>query len=86
VKAILHTAKQNGVKSLAIPSLGVGNPHYPSQLSAKILFEEVNAFHAQNPGASMKCHFVIFEQSVYQEFSKEYAQIKSNTFPQTRVS
>ena len=86
MKVILQRAKQDGVKSIAFPSLGEGNPRYPPQISAKILFEEVTAFHTENPGTDMKFHFVIFKQSAYQEFSKEYAQIKSNVLPQTRVS
>lgn len=86
MKVILRTAKQNGVKSLAIPSIGVGKPQYPPKLSANILFEEVLAFHTQNPGVDMKFHFVILDKKVYQEFSEEYAEKTSNILPQTRVS
>lgn len=71
--------------SLAIPSLGVGNLHYPAQTSAKILFEEVIDFHARNPGTGMKYHFVIYDQPTHQDFSKEYALKMSSTVPQKRV-
>ena len=72
---VLKTANERCVKSIAIPSLGVGNLNYPASVSARILFDEVIAFRAQFPNASIqKFHFVIFEKKVYEEFSKEYAQ------------
>ena len=72
---VLKTAKEKDVKSIAIPSLGVGNLNYPASVSARILFGEVIAFHTQFPNASLqKFHFVIFEKKVYEEFSKEYAR------------
>ena len=75
VRTVLQTAKGKGLKSIAIPSLGVGNLNYPASVSARILFDQVIAFHAQFPNASIqKFHFVIFEKKVYEEFSKEYAQ------------
>ncbi len=75
VRTVLQTAKGKGVKSIAIPSLGVGNLNYPASVSARILFDQVIAFHAQFPNASIqKFHFVIYEKKVYEEFSKEYAQ------------
>lgn len=72
---MLLTAKQKSVVSIAIPSLGVGNLNYPASVSARILFDQVIAFHAQFPTASVqRFHFVIYEKKVYEEFSKEYAQ------------
>ena len=85
VKAILRTAEVSGATSIAFPSLGVGNLHYPAQVSAQILFEEIIQFQSRNPGYGMKFHFVIFDQSTYQEFSKEYAQKMSSAVPQKKV-
>lgn len=82
----MRTAKDNGVTSLAIPSLGVGNLHYPARTSAKILFEEVIEFHTRNPAAGMKYQFVIYDQATHEEFSKEYAEKMSIAVPQRRVS
>ena len=76
---MLQTAKEKGVTSIAIPSLGVGNLNYPASVSARILFDQVIAFHAQFPKATIqKFHFVIYEKKVYEEFSKEYAQRMSD--------
>jgi O-acetyl-ADP-ribose deacetylase (regulator of RNase III) len=86
VKAILRTAEVTGATSLAIPSLGVGNLHFPAQVSAQILFEEIIEFQSKNPGYGMKFHFVVFDQNTYMEFSKEYAQKMSSAVPQKKVS
>ncbi len=83
MQAILRTARAEGVQSLAIPSLGVGNLNYPADVSAKILFEEIIAFHGRNPNSNMTFHFVVFDQSAYLEFSKVYAQ-KMNSASSTK--
>lgn len=62
------------ISSIAIPSLGVANLGYPADVSAKILFQEVIAFHMQFPTTVQKFIFVIFEKNVFQAFSKEYAE------------
>ena len=83
--ALLQRAKKKGVTSIAIPSLGVGNLNYPASVSARILFDQVIAFHAQFPKATIqKFHFVIYEKKVYEEFSKEYAQ-RMNDGAQVRI-
>ena len=86
MRAILRTAEKTGAKSLAIPSLGVGNLHFPARISAKILFDEVITFQSRNSGLGMKFHFVIFDQKVHQEFSKEFAEKMSSPMPQRKVS
>ena len=76
---MLQTAKEKGVTSIAIPSLWVGNLSYPASVSARILFDQVIAFHAQFPNATLqKFHFVVYEKKVYEDFSKEYAQRMSD--------
>ncbi len=77
LKQVFHVAKSNGVSSIAIPSLGVANLGYPESVSAKILFQEVIAFHFQYPNSIQKYILVIYEKSVFQKFSKEFSQQKS---------
>ena len=82
MRAVLQAAKEKGVSSIAIPSLGVGNLNYPASVSARILFDQVIAFHAQFPKASLrKFHFVIYEKKTYDEFSKEYARRMNDGVP-----
>lgn len=66
------------ISSIAIPSLGVANLGYPAGVSAKILFQEVIAFHMQFPTTVQKFIFVILEKNVFQAFSKEYAEQMSD--------
>ena len=74
---LLRTAHVKGLTSIVIPSIGVGNLHYPVNVSARILFDEVIAFHARNPSAIQMFHFVIYKKEDYQAFNKEYAQLLS---------
>ena len=74
---LLRAAHAKGLTSIVIPSLGVGNLHYPANVSARILFDEVIAFHTRNPSAIQMFHFVIYKKEDYQAFNKEYAQLMS---------
>ena len=71
---LLRTAHAKGLTSIVIPSLGVGNLHYPVNVSAQILFDEVIAFHARNPSAIQMFHFVIYKKEDYEAFKREYSQ------------
>ena len=72
IKTILRTAKNEGASSIAIPSLGVANLAYPCSVSAKILFDEVVSFHAQNRTAIQSFTFVIFRDGDHKVFKQEY--------------
>ncbi len=87
VKQIFRVAKSNNVTSIAIPSLGVANLGYPESVSASILFQEIIAFYSQYPNSIQKFILVIYEKSVFQVFSKEFAQQLSGqgTLPQVCV-
>ena len=79
MRTILRTAKSSGVSSIAIPSLGVANLSYPASVSARILLDELIAFHNANPSTSVKnFHLVIYDKSTHQVFSKEYASKMSS--------
>lgn len=83
MQTILRTAKENGVKSLAIPSLGVGNHKFPAQESARILCEEIIAFQARNRG-KLEYYFVIYDETVYKKFKEVYEQ-KMDSAPQPKM-
>lgn len=74
VQNIFRTAKQEGRSSIAIPSLGAANLHFPASVSAKILFDEVVSFHVQNPTAIQTYHFVVYKDDDYDEFKRVYDQ------------
>ena len=86
VKQILCIGKNMSVSSIAIPSLGLANLGFPANISARILFQEVIAFHAQYPNSIQKFVFVIYEKTVFQAFSKEFAdQMSGGSQPQVCV-
>lgn len=74
MQTILRTAKGKAVTSVAIPSLGIGNLHFPVSVSARIMYEEIINFNGQNPGSPIKFILVIFDQKHFNEFSKVHAQ------------
>jgi len=83
VKQILRVAKDMKMSSIAFPSLGVANLEYPAQVSARIMLSEAMNFHSQFPNSIQKFIFAIYEKSVFQEFSKEFAELMSGaTTPQ----
>ena len=86
MQAILRTAKENKVKSLAFPSLGGGNLHYPASTSAKILFEEIIAFRARNRNHDITFFCVVFDKATFKDFNKEYAQRINSAPPPKKVS
>ena len=86
MQAILRTAKENKVKSLAFPSLGGGNLHYPASTTAKILFKQMIAFRDRNPDYNITFYCVVFEHAMFKEFSKEYAQRTNSDPPPKKVS
>ncbi len=87
ITQILRIAKSNSISSIAIPSLGVANLSYPENVSARILFEEIIAFHSRYPNSIQKYMLVIYDKNVFQTFSKEFAQQMSrqSTRPQVHV-
>ncbi len=85
MKTILRIAEDNGVTSIAIPSLGVGKLHYPAHISAKIILKEITEFQARKPGTNIEFNLVVFDQDHYQEFSKQYAREIGSAQPQKRV-
>ena len=80
MRNILHSAKEKGATSIAIPSLGTGNLHFPAGISANIIYEEIMSFNGQNLGSSIKYILVIFDQKDYKEFSKVHAQKMGSHF------
>ena len=86
VQAILRTAKEKRAKSIAFPSLGVGNLHFPAHVSSKLILEEIIAFHQQNPGCDIQHYYIVaYEESTFQEYNKVYTQKMNSSPPQKKV-
>ena len=68
------------VRRLSMTSIGAGNLKYPSRIVARALIEETAAYLETNQGMTTLelVRFVIYDQSVYDEFSKVYEQFASS--------
>ena len=76
---LLEKAKVENVRSIAFPSLGVGNLGYSPTLSAKLICEEIMAFRNRCPESNTKYYLIIFDSKVYDEFKQEVIQTLHNT-------
>jgi O-acetyl-ADP-ribose deacetylase (regulator of RNase III) len=63
----LKLASENGIKSLAFPSLSTGAYGYPLEEAAKIALQTVIAYLKEHPDISL-VRFVLFGQPAYQTF------------------
>lgn len=54
VSNALQQADKNGFCSIAFPAIGTGILHYPCDVVAKIMAEEIMAFSRQNPKTSLR--------------------------------
>ncbi|XP_019851552.1 PREDICTED: poly [ADP-ribose] polymerase 14-like [Amphimedon queenslandica] len=67
------------VKSLSMTSIGAGKLGYPNDIVAKALLEETAIYLKKNKGNTTieLVRFVIYEQTVYDEFNKVYQQLNA---------
>ena len=73
MKNLLKVCLENGISSIAIPSLGTGNLGYPHYVVATILLRELILFNKEHP-SRITSTFVLAENAVYEGFIKVYAQ------------
>ena len=79
----LNECSRLKIKRLSMTSMGAGNLKYPASIVARALVEETAAYLKNNQGKTTLelVHFVIYEQSIYDEFIKVYQHIASSTTP-----
>jgi len=64
----LEVAVENGLRSVAFPSIGTGAYGYPVRDAARVALETVTGYLKQNPGALDLVRFVLFTASDYQVY------------------
>jgi Predicted phosphatase homologous to the C-terminal domain of histone macroH2A1 len=72
----LNLAKQNGITSIAFPSISTGVYGFPVDLAADIAIEQINKFLADNPSFE-KVVFVCYDENslkVYKNALKKFEQ------------
>jgi len=67
----MKLAAENGIKSIAFPSISTGIYHFPADLAAKIAVSTVNRFLDANPGTVEIVVWVLFDEKTYSYYEKE---------------
>lgn len=67
----MKLAAENGVKSIAFPSISTGVYHFPVDLAAKIAVGTVKRFLDANPGTVEIVEWVLFDDKTYSYYEKE---------------
>jgi len=67
----LKIALENGVRTIAFPSISTGAYGYPKELAAPIAIKAVSDFLKENQGIS-EVRFVLFDKETYEVYKKAY--------------
>ena len=65
----LKLAAENGIKTVAFPSISTGVYGYPLKEAAKIAFGAVEEFAKKNPGAVDRIDFVVFGENAKRTYN-----------------
>ena len=77
----MKLAMDNGIRSIAFPSISTGVYSFPVELAAKIAVHTVNRFLQDNPDCFDLVEWVLFDthtESVYESNAKGYNQMDNN--------
>ena len=66
----LELAKQNGIKTIAFPSISTGAYGYPLKEAASIAVDAVDTFLAQNAGVIERIDFVLYDDTAYRVYQE----------------
>lgn len=61
----LQVAKEQGIRSIAFPSISTGVFHYPVEQAAKIAVKTVRKYIDENPDAFDLVIWVLFDEDTY---------------------
>lgn len=67
----LLVAKENGIRSIAFPSISTGVYAFPVELAAKIAVKTVNRFLSENPDSIDVVIWVLFDERTEKAYEKE---------------
>ena len=69
---------KRGVNSIAFPAIGTGALHFPNEVVARIMVEEISSYlSSQHRGTTLReVHLVIYMPDTYKAFEKEIGSLK----------
>ncbi len=73
-QSIFNLAKEQGLKSVALPAISIGIYGYPKQEATQIALEQAAQFIAETP--SVKVTFVCFDQETLNLYQEQFKKIK----------
>jgi O-acetyl-ADP-ribose deacetylase (regulator of RNase III) len=69
----LELAAENGLASIAFPSISTGVYGFPIERAAPIAVDTARTFLAENPGSVATVVFVLFDAGTYEQFERALA-------------
>ena len=76
----LKVAVENGIRTIAFPSISTGVYSYPLEQAAVIAVETVNRFITENCGAIDEVTWVLFDERTYQVYDCEIQKLAKKEF------
>ena len=76
----LKLAAENGIKSIAFPSISTGAYGYPVDEAAQIAIETIHHFINKYPGKIDVIKFVLFDDRTYEAYSQALKKIVSENY------
>ncbi len=67
----LKTAVENGIRTIAFPSISTGIYGYPVEKAAKVAVEEVKRFLDENPGKIDEVYWACFDDRTLKAYERE---------------
>lgn len=70
-RSCLELAVENGIRSIAFPSISTGIYHFPLDEAAKIAVGTARDFEAEHPGKLDVIKWVLFDEKTFEVYEKE---------------
>ena len=71
----LEVAVENGIRSVAFPSISTGVYHFPLEQAARIAVDEVCRFIEKNPGKLDLVEWILFDERTKSYYDRELARL-----------
>ncbi len=81
VRSSLQMCSKLNVRSVAFPSIGTGNLHFPNSIVAQVMVDEIRSFFTSRPSSISTVHLVIFMADTYQAFETVTRKTSVNEVP-----
>ncbi len=74
----MQVALENGIRTIAFPSISTGVYHFPVELAAKIAVQTVERFLNENENSFDLVEWVLFDDNTEKVYEKEVEEVRFN--------